>query len=347
MRKLLAIALIMTFVGVAAAADLGIQAPPKSDPIVPDNPVNPDRQGGDTIFDATVIPGVPYSNAGTTLGYLDDYDEICPYSGSTSADVVYSYTPAAAENVDIDLCGSSYDTKLYVYDAGLALVACNDDFYFDDVCGVYVSKLENVVLSAGVTYYIVVDGYGGDAGDYLIDIIAFEPCVIDCPGGALLEGEPTLGPGYLDSWNGGCNSPEFGNPFQTLDADPAGNLVFCGVSGWFDGTTRDTDWFICFAGANGGGDFVIDAEYAVYLFELGPQDCASVGVLQQPIGGPCLEAYMTLAGYAEGSPMWIWIGPTIYDGPQIEFDYLLTASGLFADVATENTSWSSMKALYQ
>ena len=46
------------------------------------------RQGGDTVGDAMVIDELPYYNTGTTEGYTDDYDEECPYSGSTSPDVV-------------------------------------------------------------------------------------------------------------------------------------------------------------------------------------------------------------------------------------------------------------------
>ena len=43
------------------------------------------RQGGNTVDDAVVVPDIPYSNFGTTNGYTDDYDEVCPYSniGST------------------------------------------------------------------------------------------------------------------------------------------------------------------------------------------------------------------------------------------------------------------------
>ncbi|SVC06178.1 uncharacterized protein METZ01_LOCUS259032, partial [marine metagenome] len=40
------------------------------------------RQGGDTVDDAVVINSVPYSDAGTTSGYTNDYDEECPYVGS-------------------------------------------------------------------------------------------------------------------------------------------------------------------------------------------------------------------------------------------------------------------------
>ena len=40
----------------------------------------------------TVIDALPYVMMGTTVGYTDDYDEECPYTGSTSPDVVYSFT---------------------------------------------------------------------------------------------------------------------------------------------------------------------------------------------------------------------------------------------------------------
>ena len=296
------------------------------------NPSFNPRQGGDTIFDATIIPGLPYSDAGTTAGYNNDYDEVCPYSGSTSPDVVYEYTAPVNIDVNIDLCGSSYDTKLYVYDSGLNLVACNDDFYFSDPCGVYVSKLEGVTLSAGVTYYIVIDGYGGDFGDYILDIqLGPEPCVVECPPGAVAEGEPPLVDGYEDAHNGGCNSPQFGNPFQYLSGQGNNTLQFCGVSGWYDGNFRDTDWFVVYMGFSGVIEIYIDAEQPVYLYELGPQDCNSVGVVQNVIGGPCLPGYMSIFG-APGAPVWIWAGPTVYSPPGgfigNEFDYVMTISGI-------------------
>ena len=67
---------------------------------------------------------------------------------------------------------------------------------------------------------MIVDGYGGDCGDYVINIETFEPCVVDCPAGAELEGEPALVDGYADEFNGGCNSPEFGNPFSAITGEP-------------------------------------------------------------------------------------------------------------------------------
>ena len=145
MKSLFVVCLIAgLFVGTATAQDLGNsrEIPVKNTPVVIYEPPAIPKQGGDTIGDAAVIPGLPYSNTGTTAGYNNDYDEACPYTGSTSPDVVYSFTPDSDVDVDVDLCGSSYDTKLYIYDSDLNRIACNDDAYFDDDCGVYVSKIE-------------------------------------------------------------------------------------------------------------------------------------------------------------------------------------------------------------
>ncbi|MBD3233047.1 MAG: T9SS type A sorting domain-containing protein [candidate division Zixibacteria bacterium] len=132
-------------------------------------------QGGDTIEEATLIPSLPYSSSGTTVGYTHNYDEWCPYD-SFAPDVVYVYVPTFDQIITITLCsGSEYDTKLYVYEneeTPMDPVACNDD-----ACespnyphGPYVSRLDNVSLAAGNNYYIIVDGYGTEAGFYTIDI---------------------------------------------------------------------------------------------------------------------------------------------------------------------------------
>jgi hypothetical protein len=133
-------------------------------------------QGGDTIGTATVIGALPYSDAGTTVGYVDDYDEVCPFTGSTSPDVVYAYTPGVNETVDITLCDySQYDTKLYVYENAATPgtpFACNDDACVSGAGQSYVSELLGLNFVGGNTYYIVVDGYYGASGDYTIDMTA-------------------------------------------------------------------------------------------------------------------------------------------------------------------------------
>ena len=218
MKAMITIMLTLGLGSMAAASDLGNRAPTKPAVIYPEDIPDPERQGGDTIFNATVIPALPYSDTGTTSGYFDDYEETCPYSGSVAPDVVYAFTPWANMAVDIDLCGSSFDTKLYVYDDGLNLVACNDDFYFGEPCGLYVSRLDCVLLSGGRTYYIVIDGYSFASGPYVLDVEAFIGYVVGCPPGGVDEGEPPLVNDYIDDFNGGCNtSPSY--PFQDLVGD--------------------------------------------------------------------------------------------------------------------------------
>ena len=77
------------------------------------------------------------------------------------------------ETVRISLCGNSdFDTKLYVYENAHtpgAPHACNDDSCstpsFPDP---YVSQLLGVNLTAGNTYYIVVDGWDEQSGNYTL-----------------------------------------------------------------------------------------------------------------------------------------------------------------------------------
>ena len=150
------------------AAGIGLMAekiPYTGPPNIPDP--NVILQGGDTIGDATVIGSLPYSNTGTTAGYNNDYDEACPFP-STSPDVVYSFTPGEDMYINISLCDSDYDTKLYVYENNqYTVVGCNCDG-----CGLSIwrSLLFGVLLTTGNTYYIVVDGDGGSFGDYIIDV---------------------------------------------------------------------------------------------------------------------------------------------------------------------------------
>jgi hypothetical protein len=341
MRKLLVFALMLTLVGSAMAIDLGTDSPAKPASNAPQNVPNPALQGGDTILDAVMVT-LPANESGMTTGYNDDYDEECPYAGSLSPDVVYSFVATGDMTVEVDLFGSTYDTKVYVYDENLALIACNDDFYPD-----FVSKIENMPVMNGVMYFVVIDGYGSDFGNYVMAINEFvppPPCIIECPDGAELEGEPALENDYVDNWNGGCNTPGT-EPFQQITSP-----VFCGVSGFYlasGGNSRDTDWFEIVIPAEGVLEVTGDAEELAWMFELGPQDCATTGVIQQSGIGPCLEGSMTIVG-APGSIVWYWVGPQEFASPDgsdvFEFDYVLVSN--LGPIATEDHSWTGVKALF-
>jgi hypothetical protein len=136
--------------------------------------------------------------------------------------------------VDIDACGSSYDSKVFVRDATTSPIACNDDG-----CGVVGagSMLVSVTLDPG-TYDLAFDGFMSAAGAY--SAVLSEPvpvsCFLDRPCEGVDEGEPCdqVNP---DTVNGGCNSkPEV---FGTIEID---GPAVCGT-GWAENGSRDTDWF--------------------------------------------------------------------------------------------------------
>jgi len=238
------LALVLMFAVVACASQsFNNVVPDKHDPGITPPPGK--FQGGDTIETCTTIGTLPYYTTGTTAGYVNNYDEACPYTGSTSPDVVYCWTADFTGFVDIHTCESGYDTKLYVYENVYtpgAYYACNDD---NSNCPgeAYRSWIVQMPVTMGNIYYIVVDGYGGDFGSYLFNMYEVEgPVLCDpyaCPPGAFLENEPTCYEGYVDATNVGCNGTA-GYIFQY----PPFPTAICGESGNYDtNTMRDMDWF--------------------------------------------------------------------------------------------------------
>ncbi|MBK7702378.1 MAG: hypothetical protein IPI34_05515 [bacterium] len=81
--------------------------------------------------------------------------------------MVYAIKQSFDTYVAIDLCGSGYDTRVFVYDYLRNLVACNDDnASANPPCSGLDSRIDVLLLEAGIPYYIIIDGYGGGSGDY-------------------------------------------------------------------------------------------------------------------------------------------------------------------------------------
>ena len=142
-------------------------------------------QGGETIETATVIPSLPYSASGTTAGYANDYDRKCT-NASTSPDVVYSYQPPYGQRVNISTCIASYITKIFIFENDTnTTIACSQS---SDICSnKFRAGIYDLVMAPGNTYYIVVDGYGGQSGTYdlviearpPVDTLAMHPALAD------------------------------------------------------------------------------------------------------------------------------------------------------------------------
>jgi subtilisin-like proprotein convertase family protein len=125
--------------------------------------------GGETIATAQVI-GSPITVCGNTCDMSDDYNSTCGQSGGL--DAVYSFTPNFTGAINVALCGSEYDTELYIMNSDATYLDCNDDYcWYTGGTSNYASGIPNFPVVNGVTYYIGVDGYSGsDCGIYYLRI---------------------------------------------------------------------------------------------------------------------------------------------------------------------------------
>lgn len=312
-------------------------------------PVKSPDQGGDTIATAVVIGSLPYDDTGTTAGYANDYDEVCPYTGSTSPDVVYKYTPTTNIIVNIFTCNSGYDTKIYVYDnvytPGFPL-ACNDD---SSLCSgpSYRSYIQQLQLVAGHTYYIVVDGYYGASGAYEFHVHEYLPplpCYPEvCPPYALVEGEPVCYADYTDAYNGGCNSePDI---FQPI----AFPQTICGTSGVYmfgTSTYRDTDWYQFTLTATTNVKLCVCAQFTPLLGFLDASlGCAAPAFITYTTGAAntdvCLSYTLPAGTY------WAFVAPSTWD---LSFTCGVKYRATLWDESytpVEDATWGTLKALYR
>ncbi len=122
----------------------------------------------DDFANPQLVPGArgritPVTNAGAS-GQVDEPAHAGTNGGRS---LWYRWTPPASGMATIDTAGSSFDTLLGVYTGGLvkslSTVASNDDSGGGDLT----SRLW-FAASAGTTYIIAVDGYGGAAGTVML-----------------------------------------------------------------------------------------------------------------------------------------------------------------------------------
>jgi hypothetical protein len=344
---------LLVFSGGGAALALDPSLSPWPWPTMPQKPL-PDgdpaplvpRVQGDTIEDPFIMPAVPFAASGNTCSFNHDYDVTCPYFGVAARDVVYRYVCDAPIIVTIDLCQSTYDTKVYVFeDALYNYIACNDDY-----CA-YQSYLGYVPLAAGHVYFIVVDGYStSECGDYVLSINEYEPCLVDCPPGAMPEGEPDCYDGYADTHNGGCGVEPI-PVFQILEpsCDP---IVICGTTGVFifESTLyRDTDWFqidltepanICLAG---------DAEVPMYFLIIdGRGGCGVAETVAYGSVGEC-EPIANICYDCGPGTWWLWTGPNAWNlSYECGSVYWMEVTGYTEGASpTEGSTWGEVKGLFR
>jgi hypothetical protein len=301
-----------------------------------------EKVGGDNVGNATFIPGLPYSDFGNTGGFADDYCGSCIYCGG-APDVVYAYTPTADVEAVVSLCGSGYDTGLYIYqNAAGNEVACNDDY-----CGLQ-SQVQ-LYMYAGNTYYIVIDGYSSSYGDYTLlveEYVPPEPGECPCPPGAPQEGEVDCYNDYDDQYNGGCNS----TPAVFTDVMACDHYI-CGNTGVYDfgGVTyRDTDWYRIYLPVDAPNFTVtVWSPVPMAIFFLSGA-CPSPVVDYSAYGiGDCVE--VSLSAPMLAGEHWIFVST---DGWTTDWvcgnRYTMLVSGTnMGPSGSEPTTWGSLRSLYR
>src|SRR5438094_888332 len=123
----------------------------------------------------TVLPAQGGTFGGTTSG-TSALAGSCGSSGS-SPEQVFQWTPTVSGTATIQTCGAgtNFDTVLYlrsgVCSGGPEVVSgCNDDACAD-ATGVNRASRVTPTVTAGQTYYIFVDGFGGAQGNFTLTVL--------------------------------------------------------------------------------------------------------------------------------------------------------------------------------
>ncbi len=120
----------------------------------------------------TAIPAQGGTFSGTTSGTSSQAGS-CGSSGS-APERVFQWTPALSGTATIETCGAgtNFDSVLYLRSgvcAGGAEVGCNDDACVNSSGLLRASRITPTV-TAGQTYFIIVDGYGGASGTFALKV---------------------------------------------------------------------------------------------------------------------------------------------------------------------------------
>ena len=186
-------------------------------------------------------------------------------------DVFFTFTPSLSVLFEVTACGSSFNTVLSVHSAcpptGGNRLICSDDSV--PPCGPgepFSSRIPQVQLLAGTTYYIRLAGYQGDTGAYRIAVLGSGLCcrgstcnsTLDTPAACFGSLSPDSGIGVQFASSGfGCNqtgihsTPCCHADFNKINGVSVDDL-FAYLAKWFENSP------FCDVNGNGSGAPTID-----------------------------------------------------------------------------------------
>jgi hypothetical protein len=280
------------------------------------------RATGDDCVDPIVIPGFPYTDVNTTCGRGNNYEETCLGYYDGGEDIVYQFTLTELTKIGIDLATTATWTGVLV--TSECPIAMDCETFITGSSG---PKYLEATLDAG-TYYIMIDTWPTPdcIPEFTLTIEVIEECVVECPAGAIQEGE-LCG----EDLNGGCNSdvPMFES---IMDGD-----VVCGTA-WADTASRDTDWYEIVLDAPKTITWSVEAEFPVFAFIIdGNFGCEGSYIISLAQGDTCGSIAVATATVPPGT-YWLWVGnQDFYDYPcGIENDYVAAVTLDDADLSYFN-----------
>ena len=226
---------------------------------------------------------------------------------------VYRVEIPWAANWTFSLCGSAFDTYLY-----LGTTYCGQEIgYNDDFCGLQ-SEI-TAYLEPGY-YYATIEGYSG-CGDYVLDVMHVEHCNFECPPGGTPEGEPDCHDNYIDVTNSGCGGePPVFSPITC-------NETICGTSGTYlynGNNYRDTDWYEIELPAPTALEWFVCADFPVLIMIIDANQggCVNPVILDYDESAQGLLA--SCSANVTAGTYWLWVGPGEFAGIPCGSPYVAT-----------------------
>lgn len=152
------------------------------------------------------------------------------------------------------------------------------------------------------------------------------PCIVPCPAGGTVEGEPDCYDGYVDVYNGGCDAglPAF-TPIEFCE-------TVCGRSGTFLDeleTAADFDWYEIIVESATELTWHVEAEFPVGAWIVdGTAGCAGAYIVTAVGAFECSPISLTAA--VEPGVYWLIVAPA-------EDDDLATCGAPYTVLATQTT----------
>ncbi|MCD4689991.1 hypothetical protein K8S17_00865 [bacterium] len=218
------------------------------------------------------------------------------------------------------------------------------------------SDTQLACVEAGLTYMVTAGTWWVWVGpanfsewpcdsDYILTIHGYDyVCVLDCPEGVPIEGEPLCETDYEDHHNGGCNSDP--PVFQPIEPSPS-TIVRCGEAGNYDyygSCYRDTDWYEIVLDEPRHITACVAAEFPVSLILAVPDpDCSNVVIVESAAGDVCTEVCVNAA--VDPGVYYVFIAPQFGSTIPCGARYIFSIDGYTTPV--EQRNWGIIKSLYR